>query len=265
MTDAAEAAFPPALLARVEDAGLDASAPPQQRWLDGWLVRLLPGKARRARCINALGPGALSLDERLAEAERLYAAAGLPLLFRISRFTQPATLDDALADRGFEAVDPTLVMVCTQLPTRPTTALPAGLHLGPLNAEAYAEAVGALRGSPPEHRRSHALRLRQSPVPYQGWALHEGGPAGPVMACGQVAADGRLAGLYDVFTHPDARGRGLAGYLCEHLLSQAAALGADIGYLQVDAANAAALAVYHRLGFRAGYRYHYRERPGAAG
>lgn len=41
-------------LSRIEDAGLNASAPPQQRWLDGWLLRYCPGKAKRARCINAL-------------------------------------------------------------------------------------------------------------------------------------------------------------------------------------------------------------------
>lgn len=251
--------FPPALLARVEDAGLDASAPPQQRWLDGWLVRLLPGKARRARCINALGPGALSLDERLAEARRLYAGAGLPLLFRTSRFTQPPTLDAELAARGFVAVDETLVMVLPGLQPRAVQA-PAGLHLSPLDAPSYAEAVGALRGSPPEHRHSHALRLLQSPVPYQGWALRDGGPQGPVVACAQVAADGALAGLYDVFTHPGFRGRGLARFLCEHLLTRAALAGATIGYLQVDAANAPALAVYGGMGFQAAYGYHYRER-----
>ena len=35
------------LLIRAEDAGLNASAPPQQLWLDGWLVRFSPGKAKR--------------------------------------------------------------------------------------------------------------------------------------------------------------------------------------------------------------------------
>jgi len=45
------------LLSRVEDAGLNASAPPQQRWIDGWLVRFSPGKAKRARCVNAVAPG----------------------------------------------------------------------------------------------------------------------------------------------------------------------------------------------------------------
>ena len=39
---------------RIEDAGLNASAPPQQRVLDGWLLRFSRAKAKRARCINAI-------------------------------------------------------------------------------------------------------------------------------------------------------------------------------------------------------------------
>src|SRR5687767_11147043 len=53
------------LLTRAEDAGLNASAPPQQLWLDGWLVRFSPGKAKRARCINALAGGRLSVGHKL--------------------------------------------------------------------------------------------------------------------------------------------------------------------------------------------------------
>ena len=55
-----------ALLSRIEDAGLNASAPPQQRWLDGWLLRFSPGKAKRARCINAVAPGRLPVADKLA-------------------------------------------------------------------------------------------------------------------------------------------------------------------------------------------------------
>jgi hypothetical protein len=57
------------LLSRIEDASLNASAPPQQRWLDGWLMRFSPGKARRARSINAVADGCLPWRERLALAE----------------------------------------------------------------------------------------------------------------------------------------------------------------------------------------------------
>ena len=52
-----------------------------------------------------------------------------------------------------------------------------------------------------------------------------------------VVVEGDVAGLYDVFTAEAARGRGHAERVCRHLLACAAARGATVGYLQVDAAN----------------------------
>ena len=64
-----------ALALRAEHAGLDASAPPQQADIDGWLIRLSPGKAKRSRCINALRAGTLPLDDLLARCQQAYDAA----------------------------------------------------------------------------------------------------------------------------------------------------------------------------------------------
>lgn len=256
--------FDETLLSRVEDAGLNASAPPQQRWLDGWILRTSPGKARRARCINAVAPGRMPWAEKLPLARAVFEEAGLPLVMRITRFTLPASLDSELQAAGWESLDDTQVLVCARLPSAAEADArahtPSGLQLTRLDAQAYAAAVGALRGSPPEQQAAHAERLRLSPVRYEGYALQR--EDGTVMACGQFAREGRLVGLYDVFTHPEARNQGLAGWLCEHLLTQAARAGAGLGYLQVEADNTAAQAVYRRLGFVFGYRYHYRQPPG---
>lgn len=249
-------------LSRVEDASLNASAPPTQWWLDGWLVRAWPGKARRSRCVHALMPGLLPLDERLAAAQAVCATRGLPLIFRITPFTQPPELEAALQARGFVPVDPTEVLVAPTLPAAELAEPPLapGLRLEPMDGAAFADAVGALRDTPPEHRQSHAQRLACSPAPYRGLALRRVAD-GQVLACGQVAVEPPLGGLYDVFTHPEARNQGLARLLCEHLLLLASRLGATTAYLQVDAGNAPALAVYRRLGFLPGYSYHYLERP----
>lgn len=250
-----------ALLSRVEDAGLNASAPPQQRWIDGWLVRYSPGKAKRARCVNAVAAGRLPLQQKLALAQAVFDAAALPMVVRVTRFTQPAGLDAELAARGFAMLDDTRVMVCPALPTGAPPALPSGTHWVSLPAPDYAEVVGALRGSPAEQRQAHAERLQLSPVPYHGFAIRRDGD-GHVLACGQYAAEAELVGLYDVFTDEAARGQGLATLLCRRLLALAVACGARTGYLQVDAENAPARAIYHRLGFRDGYAYHYRQAPG---
>jgi len=248
------------LLSRVEDAGLNASAPPEQRWLDGWLLRLSPGKAKRARCINAVAPGRLSLEERLALARQAFHEAGLPMILRCTPYTRPGELESELAGQGWRRFDDTRVMVWRDYPdvaatrrTRPPAV--------PVASSEYADIVGALRGSPPGHCQAHGRRLAASPVPYRGFVWREDGE---VVACGQIAQEADLVGLYDVFTAPAARGRGLATALCLWLLDQAAAAGARHAYLQVDAANAPARAVYQRLGFVDAYAYHYRTpEPGA--
>ncbi|KAF4312394.1 hypothetical protein GTA08_BOTSDO14359 [Botryosphaeria dothidea] len=94
-----------ALLSRIEDAGLNASAPPQQRWMDGWLVRFSPGKAKRARCINAVAEGRLPLADKLRLAQAVFDEAGLPMVIRITPFTQPATLDAELQAMGLASLD----------------------------------------------------------------------------------------------------------------------------------------------------------------
>ncbi len=252
--------FDDTFMSRVEDAGLNASAPPQQRWLDGWLVRTLPGKARRARCINALAPGRLPLAEKLALAAPVFEAAGVPMIFRLTAFTQPPGLDNELAAMGYDVVDHTRVMICPQLPVASgAPRLPAGLTWVALDGQLFAQAVGALRGSPDEHISSHALRLAHSPVPYQGFALRRE-TDGAILACGQLAQEGQMVGLYDVFTHESVRGQGLSSLLCERMLAVSASQGDKLAYLQVDAENEPALKVYRRLGFADAYRYHYRER-----
>lgn len=251
-----------AFLSRVEDAGLNASAPPQQLWMDGWLVRFSPGKAQRARCINAVAAGRRSLGDKLRQAQAVFDRAGLPLVVRITRFSQPASLDADLAARGFTPLDDTRVMVCPTLPPPVLPPLPVGTHWAALPAPVYAEAVGALRGSPPTQRAAHAERLARSPVDCRGFAIRRDGDE-QVLACGQLALEGDLVGLYDVYTRESARGQGLASLLCQRLLSLASHAGAVAAYLQVEVDNAPARAVYHRLGFADGDAYHYRQAPAA--
>ena len=248
--------WPITMLSRVEDAGINASAPPQQRWVDGWLLRFSPGKAKRARCIQAVADGRLPLAERLSLCAAVLADAGLPMVVRITPFSRPEGLDATLAALGYRMLDDTCVMVATQWPTQAEPLLP-DWQLERLGHAAFAEAVGSLRGSPAGQRAAQAERLAASPVPYQGWVLSRAGDA-EVLACGQTATEGDLVGLYDVFTHPAVRGQGLARRLCAALLDHARADGARLAYLQVEADNAPARAVYRRLGFVDVYRYHYR-------
>lgn len=247
---------PTATLARrIEDAGLNASAPPQQAFVDGWLLRLSPGKAKRARCINALQRGALPLSAMLARCRAAFASAGLPLIVRITPFTEPRDLDARLAVLRWHRFDETRVMALVDLAGLAEPPLPAGVQLQRLGSDDYAALVGALRGSPADQIAAHAERLRESRVPYQGFRLVRGST---LLACGQIALEDGLVGLYDVFTPAAQRGQGHGERLCRALLAQGRAQGAVHAYLQVSDDNAAAIRLYERLGFQLAYRYHYR-------
>jgi ribosomal protein S18 acetylase RimI-like enzyme len=174
---------------------------------------------------------------------------------RITPFSQPPHLDEVLDRLGWPRQDVTRVMVRPDGPL-PRAAAPAGVGAPmPVTPLEYADLIGALRGSAVLQRRAHARRILAAPVEYQGFVLRSGDA---VVACGQMAVEDDLVGLYDVFTAPAERGRGLARHLCTWLLARAAERGARHAYLQVDAGNDAARAVYRRLGFGDGYAYHYR-------
>ena len=255
--------FPPELLSRVEDAGINASAPREQLWLDGWLVRFSPGKAKRARCVQAVAAGRLPLDERLRRCLSIYAEAGLKPYFRITPFSQPAGLDELLAARGMERIDDTRVMVASLdagAPARDGSSDPSPApQCSAIDGDAFAEWVGRQRGSSPEARAAHAERIRQSPVPYRALAIADA--SGATIVGGQVVVEGELAGLYDIFSAEAVRGRGLGRTLCRKLLQLAAAEGARTAYLQVEASNESARRIYRRLGFADAYAYHYRSPP----
>ncbi len=254
-------AFAAGLLSRIEDAGLNASAPPQQRLVDGWLVRFSPGKAKRARCVNAVAAGRLPLAEKFALCERVFVEAGLPLFVRITPFSEPRGLDAMLVRMGLHRIDDTRVMVLPDMQRREAEPLPTGFNLQRVGHEPFAQAVGSLRGSTLAQCQAHGERLANAPVPFAASVIKRDGQ---VVACGQIAIEGDLVGIYDVFTATPWRGHGLARRLCSQLLAQAASLGARHAYLQVEGDNHAARTVYHRLGFADGYAYHYRSRDPAA-
>jgi ribosomal protein S18 acetylase RimI-like enzyme len=257
--------FDDAWLARIEDAGVNATAPREQLWVDGWLVRFAAGKAKRARSIQPAAPGRLTIEAKLARCRTVFAAAELPLIVRITRFAEPPGLDAHLAGLGMARFDDSLVMALTSLDEfdddndhlrHGGDSASEAVTFEAVDPTAFAESIGAARGSSARERASHADRLANAPVPHHAIVVRDAREG--VVAGGQVAVEATLGGLYDIFTIAEARGRGLGKRVCRHLLAHARRRGASAAYLQVDAGNDVARRLYARLGFRDAYPYHYR-------
>lgn len=245
---------------RIEEAGLNALQTQRQLFYDGWLLRVSAGKAKRARSVNPHFGSTLPLQQKILHCESVFAQHGLPILFRITPFVQPADLEAALAARGYVAFEETLVQARSLDGAPEVPECASGVSLAAPDARAFVDAVAELRRSAPAQREAHFERLAQSPLGKRFVVVREG----PRVVCtAQVAVEGELAGIYDVVTAEDARGRGHATLACAWLLSWAWQHGAHAAYLQVSADNAPALSIYRRLGFTTLYTYHYRGVPGA--
>ncbi|CAG1008542.1 hypothetical protein BURK1_03543 [Burkholderiales bacterium] len=244
---------------RVEEAGLNALQTQRQLFFDGWLLRVSPGKAKRARSVNAHFGSTLPLDGKIDHCERVYGERELPALFRITPFVRPDGLERALAQRGYAPFETTLV----QAAVLDGATLPVhdrgDVTLVEPSIDAFVEAVAALRGSPPTQREAHRERLRHSPLDGRHVVAYADGE--PV-AVGKTAREGELVGVFDVVTAEAMRGRGIASMLVARLLARAWERGARVAYLQVEAGNAPAISVYRRFGFATIYTYHYLGREG---
>lgn len=242
-----------ALGARLEDAGLTSSQPPQQAIYDGWLLRYSPGKAKRARSVNAIGPGCLPLERKLADVAAFYRGVGLPCLYRITPYSQPVLLDRVLDRAGYVALDESRVM-SLELAQRPVHATLSS-ELVDVDAAEFVRVAGALRGSPPGVVAAEAQRIAYSILPAHYLVIRS--DSEPV-ACGNLVLDQDCAGIFNMVTAASLRGRGFATAIVQVLLERAGTAGARVAYLQVDAANAPARSVYRRFGFRDRYAYWYR-------
>lgn len=244
--------------ARIEEAGLNALQTQRQLFYDGWLLRMSPGKAKRGRSVNPHFGSSLPLAQKIAYCEQRYAAWGLPTLFRITPFAKPDTLEATLERRGYVAFDNTLVQTVAVAQSRPSPAR-VDVAIDAVSAAEFVASVAALRGSPPAQQAAHLERLAHSPLAWHAVVARVDARA---VACGQVACDDGLAGIYDMVTAPEWRGRGLASAIVDALLEHGRTRGARVAFLQVNDDNTPALAVYRKFGFATTYTYHYRARAG---
>jgi GNAT superfamily N-acetyltransferase len=234
-----------------------AWAPLEQEEVDGWVLRAANGFSLRANSVwprDALGDRPLA--ERIAAAAGFYRARKLPARFQLSPASQPPDLGESLSRLGYVMHTTTDVMV------GPTDAPP------PRHEVELLEGISdgwrsVLLGSMPDSADS-AGRLaivEHIGLPRRHALLRFGGePA----AIGLAVADRGWVGIFTMRTQPRHRRRGLASSVLAALLGWGAAAGAREAYLQVEADNAPAVALYRRFGFGREYSYRYSCEPSAA-
>lgn len=258
---AAAKPVPPASSRRVSDRELERIAALGWRGLEelplgDWLLRAGDGFTGRANSVLPLGPPDRPVADALRFVDEWYAARGLPARAQLP-LPFAADLDDELAAQGWRAYNPTRFLVASLAEL--LAAVPDRPELPPVSHETVPGpewlAGYHYRGEP---LPDGAVSVLTNAVAPTFAAVRD--PAG-VLAVGRGVVDEGWLGTTAVTVTESARRRGLGAHLMRGLAEWAAAAGATHAYLQVAEENAAALAMYDRLGFRTHHRYHYRIAP----
>lgn len=239
------------LIARMEEAALNAWPSPRQMVYDGWLLRFTGGPSKRVNAANVRYPSTLPLGEKIRFCESIYAGMGLPCLFRLPAPFSTPELEQTLTQSGYHSFDVTYVL------SKEVDG--AALDLGELQFESFDVAdwipyKGRISGNTGD---SLALQeqIISGIVPEKRLIVLFAGDQ-PV-ACGMGVLEGALLGYFSIYTHHDARRKGYARQVMTALTQWGCQNGATRGYLQVESFNQPARALYAQLGFELAYTYQY--------
>jgi ribosomal protein S18 acetylase RimI-like enzyme len=249
---------PLATARRFEAAGFRAWPAASAHYDGAWLIRLTAGHAaKRLNSVNPLDPSDVANPaERIARAARKFAAYGRPLTFRMSPLSGKA-LSSFLDSEGWSSFSESLVM---RLDLEKADLSEAIDQIPLKDVGRFVTASLAVRNSDPAIRPGLS-EIIGAIVPEAGLFVHES--EDKALAIAICVHDGDLAGLFEVATEPGERRQGHARRLVQSSLKWARQRGARFAWLQVEADNVEALALYRALGFDEIYRYHYRQPPGA--
>ena len=238
---------------RIEELSLNAWPCLRQIVHDGWLLRFADGYTGRSNSVQPLYDGAADVRAKIEFCEQAYARVGIPCLSKMTDAAGPADLDVLLESRDYRAFNHTSVQVLDLAGVGDDSVSGVRAHDGP--AEAWLRPLVEFRGIEQRHVPTLRAILHAIALPARYLTVVEGDE---VVACGLAVLERPWAGIFDIVTREDRRGRGHATRVMRALLAWARREGATRAYLQVMKQNGLALRLYERLGFREAYAYWYR-------
>ncbi|MFJ4499002.1 GNAT family N-acetyltransferase [Streptomyces sp. NPDC088864] len=245
---------PAATFAELARVSARAWPPVESEPLGDWLLRASAGFTRRANSVLPLGDPGVPLEAALGRVRQWYADRGLPAYIQTATGAEGAQeeLCAALEERGWRREVTAELRVAA---LAPVGDLPAEMSRVRLSRTAGPEWLARYQrvGAPgPEV----TAVLHGGPSVWFATVPSEPGEEAPA-AIGRCVVDGRWAGFMAVEVAPEHRRRGLATAVMTALARQATDEGASAAWLQVEADNEGARALYEGMGFAVHHLYHH--------
>ncbi len=217
--------------------------------IGGWRLHAASGFSGRINACWPLEDPGIDLAEAVTAVEAWYGERKLPGLFKIVESAcAPAGLIAHLSRSGYRPRTETVMMLGPAGAKADT-----GVSLSDQVDAGFEQVFTSIAGHPGD-TRERLETLDRIPTPRVFARLDATG--GPV-AIGACAVEGEWAGVFAMRTDPGHRRQGFARRILLALLSAASDSGARRVWLQVEADNHGAIALYSAAGFEEAYRYRY--------
>lgn len=245
---------------RLEAVGFRAWPAAAVNYDGSWQVRMTAGhSSKRLNCVVPLDPSDYrDLDIRVERARKRFEDYGRPLVIRETPLV-PLPLLEHLVENGWTRFE-TVSVLSTDLVelTLPDTMD----HLPSHDVGRFVDAFIRIENADPIVKPALA-EIISAIKPPTGLFVIEDAEAGP-LATTLCVPDNDLAGIMSLAVAEDRRRQGLGLEILSSALRWARMRGARNAWLQVSADNAAAIALYRKLGFQEVYQYHYWRKGGSA-
>ncbi|MEH2462426.1 GNAT family N-acetyltransferase [Nostoc sp.] len=217
----------------------------------GWLMRFADGYTKRANSVSVLDEIGLDIEEKITYCESQYRARKQNPIFRLLSFTKPEVLDERLATRGYQLIEPSLVMGL-RLSERSLNILPT-ISQETLNDWLVAYHNLKALGEQPSTIHRMILTAIKSEILFVSFKQNQ-----EIVACGIGILESGCLGIFDLVTSPLQRRHGYATAIIQGLLQWGIDKGAYFSYIQVVQANTPGRNLYEKLGYEPMYKYWYR-------
>ncbi|WP_405601730.1 GNAT family N-acetyltransferase [Streptomyces sp. NBC_01410] len=226
--------------------------PVESERLGEWELRASSGFTRRANSVLPLGDPGLPLDEALAQVRAWYERRKLPAYIQTA--TGAAGTQEELCAhleaRGWLREVSAEVRIGGLAPIGDLDEEVERVRLARSVDEAWLQRYQRFGVPGP-----HVLHVLESGPSV--WFAAVPGEGEVPAAIGRCVVDGRWAGFMAVEVDPAYRRQGLATTVMTALARRALEEGASAAWLQVEAENEGARALYEGMGFATHHRYHH--------
>nr|WP_202535086.1 GNAT family N-acetyltransferase [Streptomyces sp. SID4923] len=244
---------PAASFAELARVTARAWQPVESEPLGDWQLRAAAGFTRRANSVLPLGDPGMPLDAALGRVRAWYADRGLPAYVQTATGAEGAQeeLCAALEEHGWRREVTAEVRIAALAPVGDLPAEVSRVRLERTAGAAWLSRYQRVGAPGPEV----TAVLHGGPSVW--FATVPGEEGGAPAAIGRCVVDGRWAGFMAVEVAPEHRRRGLATAVMTALARQAMDEGASAAWLQVEADNEGARALYDGMGFATHHLYHH--------